>query len=175
MIGTVRDKDTGKPLAGVKIDVGLFRPVTTDKDGKYRLESLSSENFGGRSDFGIPVLAIPPDDQPYLAGFKEARPGPGIDATTVDFDLKRGVWAEGKVTNKATGKPVRAYIEYRVSPENPHRGDATDVSRFPTVLGDLYPAPFSVRMANPRPVYGCLTSSRCTFGRPSRSKPRPSR
>ncbi len=33
MFGTVRDKDTGKPLAGVKIDAGSSFPATTDAEG----------------------------------------------------------------------------------------------------------------------------------------------
>src|SRR5262249_23944097 len=45
LAGTVRDKDTGKPLAGVRIDVmGPLVQATTDKEGKFRLRSLP----GGR-------------------------------------------------------------------------------------------------------------------------------
>jgi RNA polymerase sigma factor (sigma-70 family) len=139
MVGTVRDKDTGKPLAGVKIDAETLFPVATDKDGKYRFESLPNDDFGSKNNFGVPVLAIPPGDQPYLVGFKEVKPGPGLEATTVNFELKRGLWAQGQVTNKLTGKPVRAYIEYHVSADNPHRLDAADLTRFPTRLVDLYP------------------------------------
>jgi protocatechuate 3,4-dioxygenase beta subunit len=138
MIGTVRDKDTGKPLAGVKIDAAPARPVYTDKDGKYRFDSLPGDGLGGRNDFGIPVLAIPPADQPYLVGFQEVKFGPGVEAMTVDFNLKRGVWVQGKVTNKATGNPVAARIEYRISPDNPHRKDAADFARFPSLPADLY-------------------------------------
>ncbi|HLJ98160.1 MAG TPA: sigma-70 family RNA polymerase sigma factor [Gemmataceae bacterium] len=139
MFGTVRDKDTGEPLAGVKIDAGSSFPAMTDAEGKYRLESLPYDAEGGPSKFGIPVRATVPDDQLYLPGFQEVRPGPGLEAVRVDFELKRGIWAHGKVTNRATGKPVQAYIEYHVSADNPNRNDAPHLTRFPSILADIYP------------------------------------
>jgi hypothetical protein len=39
---------------------------------------------------------------------------------TVDFALKRGVWVEGKITDKATGKPVRGAVEYLSMYSNPN-------------------------------------------------------
>jgi RNA polymerase sigma factor (sigma-70 family) len=138
MTGTVRDKDTGKPLAGVKIEAGPSLPVFTDREGKYRFESLPGDDRGDDT-FGIPVLAIPPADQPYLVGFKEVRPAAGLEATTVDFPLKRGVWVGGKVTDKVTGKPVRAHIQYHPAADNPHRGEAADFTRFPSLPRELYP------------------------------------
>jgi hypothetical protein len=138
LVGAVHDKDTGKPLAGVKIDAAPSFPVYSDKEGKYRVESLPGDNSGHTADFGIPVLAIPPADQPYLVGFKEVRVEAGLDATTVDFRLKRGVWVQGQVTNKVTGKPVQAYIQYHPSPDNPYRLNAADFTRFPSLAAELY-------------------------------------
>jgi RNA polymerase sigma factor (sigma-70 family) len=136
--GTVRDKDTGKPLAGVKIDViGPLLQAVTNKEGKYQLGSLPNEP-DDQAGFGLPVLAIPPEDEPYLVGFQEVKRGPGLDPTAVNFELKRGVWAQGTVTDKATGKPVRAYIQYHPSPDNPHRKDAADFKRFPSLPTELY-------------------------------------
>jgi RNA polymerase sigma factor (sigma-70 family) len=138
LIGTVKDKDTGKPLAGVKIQVeGSFLHVMTNREGTYRIESLPGD-YAGQNDFGTPILAIPPAGQPYLVGFKEVKPGPGLEATTVNYQLKRGVWAQGKVTDQATGKPVQAYIQYQPTADNPHRKDAADFTRFPTIAAELY-------------------------------------
>ncbi len=140
VIGTVRDKDTGKPLVGVKvqIDAGPMLSATTDREGKYRIESLPGDDPADAA-FGIPVLAIPPADQPYLVGFKEVRPAAGLEATAVDFQLKRGVWVRGKVRDIVTGKPVRAHIQYQPAADNPHRGEAADFTRFPSVPRELYP------------------------------------
>jgi hypothetical protein len=129
MIGTVRDKDTGKPLEGVKIDVRWpALPAITDREGKYRIESLFYIDDSDPE--GIPVFAIPPADQPYLVGFKEVRPAVGLEGLTVDFSLKRGVWVQGKVTDKVTGKPVRANITYQPADDNPHRRDAVDFTKY---------------------------------------------
>jgi hypothetical protein len=136
----VRDKDTGKPLRGVRICCdasGLLPAVRTDQDGKFRLDSLPSESVQNRG-FGLPALAIPPEDQPYLVGFQEVTRGPGIEATTVNFELKRGLWVQGSVTDKITGKPVHASLEYQPSPENPSRKDGADFTRFPSLPAEHY-------------------------------------
>ena len=48
----------------------------------------------------------------------------GPEPATVDFALKRGVAIRGKVSDKATGKPVPAVVEYFVFVDNPHRDEA---------------------------------------------------
>jgi hypothetical protein len=114
----------------------------TDKEGKYRLDSIPAD-AGDLATFGLPVLAIPPDDLPYLVGFREVRRSSAIDGTTADFQLIRGVWAQGKVTNKVSGKPVRAYLQYQPAMDNPRREDLKDVadfSRFPGLPSRLYRA-----------------------------------
>ncbi len=137
--GVVCDKDTGKPLAGVRVSVdgGPFLQAVTDREGRYRLDNLPNapDNPVG---FGLPVLARPPEDQPYLVGFREVKRGPGLDPTAVNFELKRGVWVQGKVTDQATGKPVRAHVQYHPGPDNPHRKDLADFTRFPSLPVDLY-------------------------------------
>jgi RNA polymerase sigma factor (sigma-70 family) len=136
--GVVRDKDTGKPLAGVKvsIDGGPFLQAVTDQEGRYRLDNLP--NAADNPSFGLPLLARPPEDQPYLVGFREVKRGPGLDPTAVNFELKRGVWVQGKVTDQATGRPVRAHVQYHAGPDNPHRKDLADFTRFPSLPTDLY-------------------------------------
>ena len=135
--GVVRDKDTGKPLAGVRVSVdGPLLQAVTDREGRYRLDSLP--NAVDNPSFGLPLLARPPEDQPYLVGFREVKRGPGLDTTAVNFELKRGVWVQGKVTDQATGKPVRAHVQYHAGPDNPHRKDLADFTRFPSLPTDLY-------------------------------------
>ena len=43
----------------------------------------------------------------------------GLDPATVDFELKRGVWVEGRLTDKVTGKPVRGSVDYFALDANP--------------------------------------------------------
>ncbi len=48
------------------------------------------------------------------------------------------MWVQGTVTDKTTGKPVRAYIQYLPAPDNPHRKDFADFKRFPSLPTELY-------------------------------------
>src|SRR5262249_6721563 len=122
MVGTVRDLATGKPIPGVGIDVGLgpFLRPTTGKDGTYRLDSLPGmlARAGGPSTFWI--TAVLPRDRPYLPAVRTVRRGPRTEPLRLDFSLPLGVWAEGRVTDKRTGKGVRAQVEYYADTRNPH-------------------------------------------------------
>jgi len=46
--------------------------------------------------------------------------GPGLEPAALDVKLKRGVWITGKVTDKATGKPVPSMVRYIVLGDNPN-------------------------------------------------------
>ncbi len=50
---------------------------------------------------------MPDDRQPYAAQSVEVPDPPGFDPVTVEVGLTRGIWIEGTVTDKRTGKPVR--------------------------------------------------------------------
>jgi RNA polymerase sigma factor (sigma-70 family) len=147
IIGVVRDKDTKKPLAGFTVRsyaretgpalstlIDIVR-TTTDADGRYRLLGLPKGK-------GYSILVVPPKEQPevpvdtstisatlmpkqpkhqpYVPVHAEVPDAPGLDPVTVDFALKRGVWIEGKITDKGTGKPLKAHVEYFALYTNPH-------------------------------------------------------
>jgi len=125
--GTVFDKKTKRPLAGVTIRAGNSLPAnpiefvstTTDAQGHYRLVGLSE----GRE---RNVYAIPSDDQTYLQS-RQVVKVKGDDAGgsgRLDFALTRGVRVTGRVIDKATGAPVYARIEYFVYVDNPHLDDS---------------------------------------------------
>jgi RNA polymerase sigma factor (sigma-70 family) len=129
VIGVVRDEETKKPLAGVSIrsyklannltHFGSGQEVvltTTDAHGRYRLTGMPVGK-------GNKIKLVPPDDLPYLAVAADVPDGPGLDPVTVDFDLKRGVWIEGKITDKVTGQPVKAGVQYLPLYSNPNRRD----------------------------------------------------
>ncbi len=125
--GVVKDKDTGKPLPGVRIasnrtaefPVYGFNGIetTTDEHGRYRLIGLPK----GR---GNHVIAIPAKGQPYLAAGVEIVDTPGIGPVSLDIGLKRGIVIEGRVIDKATGEPLKAYVAYNAYEDNPNLSEA---------------------------------------------------
>jgi RNA polymerase sigma factor (sigma-70 family) len=125
IIGTVRAKDTGKPLAGVTIrtmldsaygfhDKNHYIRTTTDAAGNYRIVGLPRRA-------GHYLWVAPAPGQPYLpAPRKTAGVSAGVNPLRVDFELKRGVLIRGRVTDKGTGQPVPAVVEYFAFEDNPH-------------------------------------------------------
>src|SRR5262249_31100542 len=85
MLGTVRDKDTGKPLAGVAMQSHKFAGVNvsgdssvhtvTDKDGRYRL-------VGMPKGVGNVIKAAPAPDQPFFQSIHEVEDSPGLEPVT---------------------------------------------------------------------------------------------
>jgi RNA polymerase sigma factor (sigma-70 family) len=129
LLGTVRDRHTGQPIAGVGIEIGMgpFLRPTTKKDGTYRLDSLPSlvlRPSGPRGE--IQVMAVPSSAQPYLPALKGVRLGSRSEPLRADFTLVRGLWTEGRVTDKQTGKAVQANIEYCADIKNPALKDYVD-------------------------------------------------
>jgi protocatechuate 3,4-dioxygenase beta subunit len=140
LLGSVREARTGKPIAGATIDVGL-RPLVkarTKADGTFRLDSLPGLLFhpGGPGEFAVTVVG--PADQPYLPALKSVRRGPRREPLRADFTLPRGLWAEGKLTDKRTGKPVRAAIEYLADIRNPRLKDYPDYPRRERLFPGLF-------------------------------------
>ncbi len=124
--GMVRDKDTKKPLAGVVIESLKFSndPIwgmnivhtTTDAQGRYLLTGMPKGE-------GNEIRLLPGNDRPYVSARAPVPDSPGVDPVQVDFELKRGIWIEGKITDKVTGKPVRAQVEYHSFYTNPNLND----------------------------------------------------
>jgi RNA polymerase sigma factor (sigma-70 family) len=126
VVGVIRNKDTKKPLAGftVQSEKLAHNPLhgrhivrtTTDAQGRYRL-------VGMPTGAGNKIRVVPPRDLPYVAPDVDVPDGPGLDPVTVDVELKRGVWIEGRLTDKFTGKPLRGSLMYHVLDNNPNQGD----------------------------------------------------
>jgi RNA polymerase sigma factor (sigma-70 family) len=127
--GVVRDMGTKKPLAGFTIRSHSFevRPndfqmvdnvqTTTDAEGRYRL-------IGMPKGMGYRIVAVPPFDQPYVPSTRKMPDTPGLDALTLDIELKRAVWITGKITDKLTGRPIPgANVEYFTFYSNPNHSD----------------------------------------------------
>jgi RNA polymerase sigma factor (sigma-70 family) len=128
IVGMVRDKDTKKPLAGItvrsetlKIGPSMFQgfdlvQTTTDRQGRFRLTGMPKRD-------GNRIVAIPNQGLPYPAVHAEVPSSPGLDPVSVDIELKRGIWIEGQITDKETGKPLKAIVEYFALYSNPSLRD----------------------------------------------------
>jgi RNA polymerase sigma factor (sigma-70 family) len=121
--GAVRDRKTGKPLAGIKVaDSGGHNWTVTDKDGRYTLPGLPKEERctltagGGR---GLP----------YFDLSRSGTSGPGLGPITADFELERGMEITGQLTEKKTGRPLVGYVWYFPLPSNPHREEYDRITR----------------------------------------------
>jgi len=68
-------------------------------------------------------MLVPRGDQPYVPIHAKVPDSPGLDPVTVDIELKRGVCIEGKITDKVTGKPLKAAAEYFALWTNPNLRD----------------------------------------------------
>jgi hypothetical protein len=113
--GVVRDRDTGKPVAGVKVSAqGCPSSVLTDVEGRYELPGCSA--------IGQYVLhAEPRAGSGYFAASREVQAERGTGPVRADLDLIAGIPLRGRVTDEITGKPPRmAVVHYHPLFPNPH-------------------------------------------------------
>jgi RNA polymerase sigma factor (sigma-70 family) len=103
--GTVRDRDSGRPLAGVRVAAwGLSdNPAFSDREGRYELLGVAK----------VPryhLVAYPMRGQPYFLEEVTVADERGVGPITADIVLTRGVLLEGRVTDAETGKPLPGSI-----------------------------------------------------------------
>jgi hypothetical protein len=115
--GTVRDTQTGAPIAGARV-TGSAGPkyftgepswidaveATTDAAGRFRLNGLPKAQF--RS------LHVAPGDAPYLDALVSVADVDGLKPAEVEVKLTRCVLVTGRVTDRQTGRPVKAQVHY---------------------------------------------------------------
>jgi RNA polymerase sigma factor (sigma-70 family) len=106
--GVVRDKATGKPVAGVRMSAQKHHPPAfSDENGHFEILGCP------KIPEGYTVMAQPQTGQPYFAAKTSVPDRPGFDPLTVDIDLLGGIAISGRVTDETTGKPPRAgCVEY---------------------------------------------------------------
>jgi hypothetical protein len=130
IVGTVRDKDSGRPLAGITLRTMItpfpapFRSLpyktTTDVRGDYRLSGLPLKDVFGRDQ---DLLAHAKEGPPYVGSLQHVGDAPGPASVRKDFALRRGAWARGRVIDRSTGRAVPAEIDYFILEDNPHLKD----------------------------------------------------
>jgi RNA polymerase sigma factor (sigma-70 family) len=111
IVGTVREKGTGKPLAGITVQMDVwFNNAKTDEQGRYRIVGSAKQR----------VYTVYAGGVPYFTTRSRVDDTPGFEPLTVDFELERGIEIRGRVIDKATGKPIKADVEYHSFADNPH-------------------------------------------------------
>ncbi len=124
IVGTVRDKDNGRPLAGITVQTtrpfgNPFRyfKTTTDARGDYRLSGLPPKDDFGKDQ---ELLAVAKEGPPYVPSLQHVGDAPGPASVRKDFALRRGTSARGRVIDRSTGRPVSAELNYFILEDNPH-------------------------------------------------------
>jgi hypothetical protein len=143
--GNVNDAATGLPLPGVIISFrasfrdrfynlyplidwrpGMSIRATTDARGHYRLTGLPVRRQ-------IELLNEFAEKLPYRPLSQEFTNVPGTHPTRLDFKLERGILVQGKITDKTTGKPVAARVEYHPAFDNPNISSREQLALFEPV------------------------------------------
>lgn len=118
VFGVIRDSETGKPVSGAVVQTtkvfNRWLRSVSDEDGKYKVTGMQMTN---RLNFQV----HPSDDEPYLKrGFSVG----GVETKQsheYDIELHRGIWIEGRITEKGTGKPVdKAVVSHFPLKDNPN-------------------------------------------------------
>ncbi len=124
VIGMVKDQETGAPLPGVFVVSQKrhghpisgwgqdFVRTVSGPDGRFRLEGLpiGSDNQ---------IAAIAPTNSPYFSMRQAARTDAAGAVVEVNFALLPGLWINGRVTDKATGKGLSGTVTYFAFNDNP--------------------------------------------------------
>ena len=103
--GIVRDKQTGKPLAGVEIRGNFFARAKTDQAGRFELLGYPKSR-----EYSLEVF--PPSGEPFIAYNFSLDDAPGFEPLTPEIPLIRGIPVRGQVIDAATGRPVKGQVEY---------------------------------------------------------------
>ncbi len=104
--GTIRAKDTGKPIAGAKVySKGTTTGAVTDAEGRFEISgSPKGENYN--------VTVTPPEKSLFFLADRRVQDTAGLAPLTVDIDLLQGIPFTGRLLDPVTGKPVRGAVEY---------------------------------------------------------------
>ncbi len=114
--GIVRDMDGGAPLPGIKV-TSQFGPsvrTVTDQQGRYRLDGVD------KSPTYLLTASARGGEPPYLASERSVNDSAGYEPMSVDFQMVKGVLVSGRLTDRATGGPVQAWVAYAAMRDNPN-------------------------------------------------------
>jgi RNA polymerase sigma factor (sigma-70 family) len=119
--GVVKDKDTGKPRAGVKVTLSrygedlasIILSATTDSEGRYEIHSA-------RKSKAYMVEVTSDTASGHMAAQGRADDVAGYEPITIDLAVKKGVIVTGRVIDKGTGKPIPGHVRTDALNANPY-------------------------------------------------------
>jgi beta-lactamase regulating signal transducer with metallopeptidase domain len=115
IVGTLRDADSGKPIAGVKVQSrGLYSSMhvpKTDVEGRFEL-------MGHPKAPQYELLAVP-DGLPYFESSAKIQDTAGLEPLSVEMALLHGTEARGRMTFEPDGQPGPGTVEYHPLRPNP--------------------------------------------------------
>jgi hypothetical protein len=114
--GVVRDLDAGAPLAGIRVlsYMGNYTFGNTDEQGRYRLDGVSKQPT-----YHL-VASARESDQPYVTSVKVVADSTDYQPLIADLNMARGVVVSGRLMDRASGRPVQAWVAYAALRDNPH-------------------------------------------------------
>jgi hypothetical protein len=118
--GVIRDRDSGRAVSGANVRSWTIGMTTSDTQGRFRIAGQPK----GRDN----IIEVTNGEQPYIKVDKPIGDPPGVGPIPVEIALKRGVWVEGQVRDRANGRPVEAIVQYYPLRDNPHLKDCPDAS-----------------------------------------------
>jgi hypothetical protein len=118
--GVIRDRDTGSPVKGVHVRSWAMGLSTSDDQGRFSIAGQPKRNNH--------VIEVIAQGQPYIKLEKSIGDSPGLDPIDVEVTLKRGIWLDGRVIDRSTGRAVTAVVQYYPLRDNPHLKDCLDAS-----------------------------------------------
>jgi len=88
--------------------------AVTDRQGRFRITGMPPGE-------GHVLEAVPPMSEPYLMTSQDVSPSlEDGQAKRIEIQVKRGIWIEGRVTDKQSGEPRFATVQYMPLKKNPH-------------------------------------------------------
>jgi beta-lactamase regulating signal transducer with metallopeptidase domain len=119
--GVVREKGTGRPVAGARVNVTAVTDeagrspssAVTDEAGRYTITDLPrSREYA--------LIASPKPGEPYLITSRKVEVADDEGPVTADVELARGIPFRVRVLDRETGNPLRGTLSYfPISPNNP--------------------------------------------------------
>ena len=133
--GVVRDKDTGRPIAGLRLRAAVYeerQPGPRARASRLRPTPRAAIAFPACPRRPAYRLFVEPARGPALS--RGNLPGTGRalprSSPSLRYRTKAGRPGSGRVTDKATGKPVPGHIDVFTFSDNPH------VNEFPGYVLD---------------------------------------
>ena len=87
--------------------------TVTDEQGRFHLIGIPPGQ-------GHVLNVIPPRSEPWLIASQKLSLDPDQKNATVNIQVFRGIWLEGRVTDATTGDPVSGNVDYLALSKNPN-------------------------------------------------------